>query len=296
MIGRVTQSMMSDQLLGNVQRLQRRLLVAQDTLSSGKTLREASDDPAGAALVNGLRAQSADLTSLSRTIGFGRSVLTAQDDALEQAHDILIRAKEIATSQAGGLSTTATRQQAAEEVEALERQLLKLGNTAIDGRHVFGGLAGGSTPFADFDDPGFDPLAPYGGPSDPFSIRTAPGSTVRLTTAGDQVFGSSIAALDELRQTLAAGNSSLASIDTIETATNDVRAERASVGGRARQLEDRASEITVGVSKLTARLGDIESADYATVITQLTQLQTALQATLSSGQTLQTSILDYLNL
>ena len=43
-------------------------------------------------------------------------------------------------------------------------------------------------------------------------------------------------------------------------------------------------------------LGDIEGADYATVITELTQLQTALQATLQSGQTLQTSILDYLSL
>lgn len=296
MIGRVTQSMMGDQLLGNVQRLQRRLLVAQDQLSSGKKLLAASDDPAGAALVNGLRAQSADLTSLSRTIGFARSVLTAQDDALGQAHDILVRAKEIAAQQAGGLATSTTRQQAAEEIEALERQLLTLGNTAIDGRHVFGGLAGGTAPFTDFDDPGFDPLNPYSGPSDAFSIRTAPGTTVRVSTAGDHVFGSSIAALDELRQTLAAGNSSTASIDTLEAATNDVRAERASVGGRARQLQDRASEITAGVSNITVRLGDIESADYATVITELTQLQTALQATLSAGQTLQTSILDYLNL
>ena len=71
MIGRVTQSMMSDQLLGNVRRLQRRLVDTQDALSSGKTLRRASDDPAGAAVVNGLRAQSKDLKSLSRTIGFG---------------------------------------------------------------------------------------------------------------------------------------------------------------------------------------------------------------------------------
>lgn len=296
MIGRVTQTMTSDQLLGNVQRLQRRLLIAQDTLSSGKKLREASDDPAGAALVNGLRAQSADLNSLSRTIGFGRAVLGAQDDALDQANDILVRAKEIASQQAGGLATATTRQQAAEEVEALERQLLTIGNTAIDGRHVFGGLASGAAPFTDFDDPGFDPLNPYTGPSDPFSIRTASGSTVRLTTAGDQVLGASIAALDGLRQTLAAGNASTASIDTLETAAGGIRAERASVGGRARQLEDRASEITSNVAKITARLGDIEGADYATVITELTQLQTALQATLSSGQTLQTSILDYLNL
>ncbi len=47
---------------------------------------------------------------------------------------------------------------------------------------------------------------------------------------------------------------------------------------------------------MTERLGDIEGADYAAVITELTQLQTALEATLGSAQTLQTSILDYLSL
>ena len=114
MIGRVTQSLMNEQVIGQVRNLQRRLLDAQDALSSGRSLREASDDPTGTAIVNGLRAQSADLKSLSSTIGFGRSVLTAQDDALNQAQSLMVRAKEIATQEAGGLSTATTRQQAAE--------------------------------------------------------------------------------------------------------------------------------------------------------------------------------------
>lgn len=296
MIGRVTQSMMNDQLIGQVRILQRRLLDAQDALSSGKSLREASDDPTGAAIVNGLRAQSADLKSLSSTISFGRAVLTAQDDALNQAQNLMVRAKEIASQEAGGLATATTRAQAAEEVDALERQMIALGNTSIDGRHVFGGLASGTDPFAGMDDPGFDPLNPYAGSSDPFSIRTAPETTVRLSTPGDQVFGSSIKALDDLRQALTAGNSSTANIDPLSAAADDLRAERTSVGGRARQLEDRASEITSSVAKVTARLGDIEGADYASTISELTQLQTALQATLASNQTLKTSILDYLSL
>lgn len=296
MIGRVTQSMMNDQLIGQVRNLQRRLLDTQDALSSGRRLREASDDPTGAAIVNGLRAQSADLKSLSSTIGFGRSVLTAQDDALNQAQNLMVRAKEIASQEAGGLANATTRAQAAEEVDALERQLIALGNTTIDGRHVFGGLASGTAPFAGMDDPGFDPLNPYAGPSDPFSIRTAPETTVRLSTPGDQVFATSIKALDDLRQALVAGNSSTANIDPLSAAADDLRAERTSVGGRARQLEDRASEITSSVAKVTARLGDIEGADYASTISELTQLQTALQATLASNQTLQTSILDYLSL
>lgn len=295
MIGRVTESMINRQLLGNVRLLERKLLDAQDALSSGKRLREPSDDPAGTAIVNGLNAQSRDLKALTRTIGFGRAVLSAEDDALDQAESLMVRAKEIATQQAGGLATPTSRQQAAEEVEQIERQLLALGNTQVDGRHVFGGLYGGTAPFASLDDVGFDPLAPYSGPTDPFTIRTAEATTVRLTTRGDQVFGSSIAAIDELRQTLLAGNAPTTSIDTVSDAAETVRGERASVGGRARQLDDRSTEITASLTRITERLGDVQAADYAAVITELTQLQAALQATLSSGQTLQTSILDYLN-
>jgi flagellar hook-associated protein 3 FlgL len=296
MITRVTQSMMTRQLLGSVRRIETRLLDAQDMLASGKRLRDASDDPVGTALATRVRAQGRDLEALGRTIDFATAVLSAQDDALDQAESLLVRAREIATQQAGGLATPALRQQAAAEMAEIERQLISLANTEVDGRYVFGGLASGARPFTALDDPGFDPLAPYVGPADTFSVRTGEAETVRLTTRGDQVFNDAIAAIDELRQTLAAGDPPTASIDTVEQAAEILRAERASVGGRARQLDERAAQITAELLRVTERLGDIEGADYAAVITELTQLQTALQATLGSAQTLQTSILDYLRL
>lgn len=296
MVGRVTQSMTTRQLLGNVRSLERRILNAQDALSSGKRLLRPSDDPAGAALGNHLRAESRDLKALGRTIGFATAVLSAQDDALEQAESLLTRAREIASQQAGGLASPETRQQAAVEVAEIERGLIALANTQVDGRHVFGGLASGTPPFVALDDPGFDPLAPYVGADDPFVARTSANGTMRLTTPGDQVFNASIAAIDELRSTLAAGNVPTASIDTVDDAASGIRNERTGVGGRARQLNDQSAAITAGLTRIEERLGDVEGADYAAVITELTQLQAALEATLASGQTLQTSILDYLNL
>jgi len=296
MIARVTQQSIARQMLGGVRQIERRLLDTQAALSSGRRLRDASDDPAGTALVNGLRAESRDLTALTRTVNFGTAVLGAEDDALEQAEALLTRAREIATQQAGTLASPQSRQQAAAEVAEIERGLIALGNTQVDGRYVFSGLGSGTPPFTALDDVGFDPLNPYVGGSDPFVIRTSDATTMRLTTPGDQVFGTSIAAIDELRQTLAAGNAPTSSIDTVGQAAETIRAERASVGGRARQLADRTTDITAGIARVTDRLGDVEGADYASVATELTLLQTALQATLASGQTLQTSILDYLSL
>jgi len=296
MIARVTQGTLTRQLLGHVRQLERRILSAQDALSTGKRLRAPSDDPTGAARANGLRAESRDLSALVKSVNFGTSVLSAQDDLLEQAESLLTRAREIASQQAGGLASTESRQQAAAEVAEIERGLISLANTHVGGRYVFAGLASGAPPFTALDDGGFDPLNPYSGPSDPFLLRTTAEGTTRLTTPGDQVFGDSIAAIDELRLTLAAGNAPTTSLDTVEQAAAGLRAERASVGGRARQLAERSTGITTAIARVTVRLGTVENADYAAVITELTQLQAALEATLASGQTLQTSILDYLNL
>lgn len=296
MIGRVTQSTVTRQLLDNIQKLQARISDAQDALSTSKRLRAPSDDPAGAALANQLRGQSQDLTALQNTVSFGTAVLGAQDDALSQAGDLLTRARELATQQSSGLLDPQSRQAAASEVADIERSMIALGNTQVEGRYIFGGLGTGAAPFTGLDDVGFDPLNPYTGPTTSFVARTSSQGTTRLSTPGDQVFGSSIAALDGLRQSLAAGNAPTASVDALSQAATDISTERTSVGGRASQLDDSATQISSGLAQVQARLGSIEGADYAATITQLTQLQTALQATLASGQTLQTSILDYLKL
>jgi flagellar hook-associated protein 3 FlgL len=293
MISRVTQGTLFRELRRSVERIQRDIAAAQETISSQKRLREASTDPSGAARVNRLRADLSGLAAWRDGVGFGIAVLAAEDGAIDQAQTILTRAREIATQQASGLQTPASRQQAAAEVAELERGLLTLGNTQLGGRYVFGGLVSGPPPFAGLDDPGFDPTTAYGGTADTFSIRTGADQTVRLSTAGDDVFGAAIEAIDELRQTLAAGNAPVASLDDIETAAEVLREERASVGGRQARLEGRTEEIEASLVDTQKLLGSLEDADLTVSISELTQLQTALQATLATASTLQTSILDY---
>lgn len=297
MISRVSQSMLFRDMLSGVGRLQSRLVDAQDEVSSGRRLREPSDDPTGLARAVRLHSRISDLGAVSDDVAFGTMVLGLQDTAIEDAEALLIRAQEIASQHANGLTTTDERVQAASEVAELESGLISIANTSVGGRYVFGGLATGETPFVQLEDTGFDPLDPYRGSAEAFSIRSGPdGSTTRITTPGDQVFNQAIAVLDELRLTLEAGDDSAASVDAIEAASIALSDERASVGGRARRLEDRDTEIDRLLDRSEAALSDIESADVAESITELTRLQLALEATLESSKVLQTSILDHLRL
>jgi flagellar hook-associated protein 3 FlgL len=296
MITRVTQGLATRELQETLARLQRGLLDKQQTVSTQKKLREASDDPSGAALANRLRADTSELDEHHQTIGFGTSVLGAEDAALGDAESVLTRAKEIATQQASGLSTTDERKAAAEEVAELERGLLSLGNTSIGGRYVFGGLVSGTRPFLQLDDPGFTPATAYVGPTQPFAIQATDDLTVRVTTPGDQVFNQSILALDNLRTTLQAGVAPTASVDEIETASETLRAERSSVGGRQTSLNTRDQQLSGALDRTKILIGNIEDADLTTAISDLVLQQNALQAALASSSVLKTSIVDYLTL
>lgn len=295
MLTRVTQSTLMNELRTGVARIQRRLADVQEVVTSQKRLQRPSDDPVGTAQASRLRTDIANGRAYRAAVGVGQVMLGAQDGALDQAHAILTRASEIATQQAGDLATAESRQQAALEVEELERALVGIGNTTVAGRQIFGGLVSGTRAFVPYDDPGFDPATAYVGPAEPFSVQTAAGQTVRISTPGNEVLGDAIAALDRLRQSLAAGSPPVVELDAVKAAAETVRAERGDVGVRLAQLNARDDAAATEVTDARGALGDIEDADMTESIVELLQLQNALQATLQSGQSLfQINVLDYL--
>ncbi len=294
MVNRVTDRTLLADFTSAVSRLRRQQAEAQNAVSSQKKLLQPSDDPVGTARSTRLRGETKELEAFRDSVSLGRVTLGAEDGVLGEAHDILIRAREIAASLTGGLATPEARQTAAEEVAELERGLLALANTSLGGRYIFGGLSSDGPPFANLDDPGFTPATAYSGSATAFAVRASRDETVSITTPGNQVFGTSLQALDDLRQTLTAGTPPSAEIDALASAAEDIRQERASVGGRLGRLQARDQEIGNAVMTAKTLLSDVEDADLTETITQLAQIQNALEATLTAGGSLlQTSILDF---
>ena len=294
-LGRVTQNTLFRELTTSVGRLQRQIAQAQAEVSSQKKLQSASDDPAGAAAANRLHGEVRALSAAKDGIGIGNAVLSAQDSALQQVDSLLTRASEIAAQTTSGLVTPEQRQQASAEVAQIESSVLSLANTAVGGRYVFGGLASGQQPFANLDDPNFDAATAYSGPTDPFVLPIG-GQTLTLTTPGDHVFGATITALDDMRQTLAAGGTPTTSIDALAGAAAGIGEERAAIGGRMTRLQDRSDQIDSLTAGAQTLVSGIEDVDLSAAISQFVQLQTALQAALAVGNKLQTSVLDFLQL
>jgi flagellar hook-associated protein 3 FlgL len=282
--------------------IQARLRALQEQIASGRKLLSPEQDPIGAANVVRHTDALATLAANTSSSKFGTQILAAQDDALGGGEQLLVRAEEIATQQASGLLSPDERAAAKEEVRGLIDALTALGNQDLAGRRLFGGLAlDAPAPFATPPDDltTYDPTAAYTGSAQEFELRTGtgPSDRVRISTAGDQVFTSSLQGLHALWTALDSNTDPAASLDDLATGRSTLAAERASVGVREGQLVDRTSQLGKLDNQEQEALATVRDADLISVISQVAQLQTALQATLSAGsQISRTSLADLLPL
>jgi len=297
-ISRVSDAQNFDFLVSRSGQLQVSIRQLQEQIASGRRVLQPEDDPLAAATVVNGQADLAGLAQLTQSTQFGQTVLGAEDDALGNAQQLLVRAREIATQEASGLLGPDERAAAAEEVHGLLQGLTALGNSELAGRRLFSGLAlDAPAPFTDPDSTGYDPSTAYVGSAQQFSIAIGSSASekVRLSTRGDTVFGAGLTALAGLENALATNGDVAGTLDGLTQAGAAIDAERASVGARESELVDRGNQLSGLTLKAQATLSKEQDADLTDVVARLTQAQTALQAVLAAGAHLaQTSLVSLL--
>lgn len=289
MISRVSDLQMFAELSANLGRLGRRIEELNGQVATGSRVNKPSDDPSGAgALVRAFSVRQT-LDQDQRASDFARRFLAAQDGLLDDARNILDRAREIAVQQANEVYSDGERIAAAEEVHALLGAVVFIGNDELGGRRLFAAgaeVTGGAPPFVDPDDPSFDPANPYVGPASPFEVEIGTGQLVRITTPGDQVFGVSIAALADLEDRLRTGADTAGALTQLEVAADGLGVERSSVGARTQQVDGRMGQIRNAELLTSEAIATTRGADMVDIVTQLTQLQGQLQLSSAVSQRL----------
>lgn len=257
----------------------------QEQILSGRRLLASSDDPLAAAQVVRSNASLRALAQYDENSEFGIQVLHAEDEALGEANNLLVRAEEIATQMASGLYSPAQRAAAREEVHGILQGLTTLGNSELAGRRLFGGLAlDAATPFADPDAPGYTAATAYTGSTQEFETTIGNGGDrVRLTTNGGTVFGSALSSVEALEQALATNGDVSGTLTNLAAARDGLAAERASVGARQAQLTTRSAQVKALTAQEAGVRSNARDADFTVVATQLAQAQTALQALLAAA-------------
>ena len=293
-IGRVTQRMLTEGSLDNLQRGLGRLAKIQEQLSTGRVINRPSDNPTGTTSAMRLRGSLADQAQFARNAQDGLGWLTQVDATLASVTGTVRGARDLALQGANSGSVgPVARNALAIEVEGLREELVAQANATYLDRPVFGGVTSGQR--------AYDATGAYVGTLGDVSRRIASGVTVKVDVDGPDVFGdgpsSVFAELDALATALRAGDQAgiKNGIDALNARLDTVTSARTAAGTRYLRLEQAGLAATDAHLSLTNNLSTIENADLARTTVDLQLQEVAYQAALAAtSRSIQPSLIDFL--
>jgi flagellar hook-associated protein 3 len=184
---RVTQNLLNNVVLKNLNSNIQRLLDTQTQLSSGKRLTKPSDDPVGTASAMRLHTQINETVQFGRNIGSGETQLNLSDAAFDDMSDLIMRAQELAIGQANTTADANTRQAVAQEIEGILNQFVDILNTKVGNRYIFGGHESLDAPFTQSSS-GVE----YTGDSGEMNIEIESGTVLNVNIPGSLLLPTSV--------------------------------------------------------------------------------------------------------
>jgi flagellin-like hook-associated protein FlgL len=183
---RVTQSLLLRGQAAALTAAYGRIFEVQASISSGRRLLRPSDDPTAIRPALGVRAARGRLEQVRRNAEFAGSELATAEGALQNASDLIARAREIAVSGANGTLTQAERDGMAIEVQGLLDQLLTLANSRGATGYLFAGGAKAQAAFEKLESGGTAIV--YRGDGASTAVDLGDSLDVALDVPGTQVF------------------------------------------------------------------------------------------------------------
>ena len=328
---RVTNSMMINNLMRNLNNNLTRMEKTQQSLSSGKKFTRPSDDPIGVSRSLRLNTEIASMEQYKRNADDIGSWMSTTEMAVSNINEILKRTKELTVQAVSETNSVNERNAIAEEISELRNQIVQIGNTTYAGSYIFSGFK--------TDKPLFDADGQYdiGGAGNMLAfdevikINVGIGDKIGMNTLGQRVFGLYLSpadldktpadSLDQQKNAavsyVESGNSSqlievfdklivdLKADDTeeiskalsrIEIHSNNVNAIRAEIGVKTNRINLTTNRILDDTLNLKELLSKNEDIDVAEVVMNLKMQEYVYQASLSGGaKIIQPTLVDFIS-
>lgn len=306
---RVTNKMIADRSLHNLQSVLRRMETVNQQLSTGKRVSRPSDDPTAVEVAMRLESTLVETKQYIANADKGITWLNTADAAFHHASSVLQRGRELAQYGANGALSQEDRLALAREVEQLVHDLVQVGNTKLGDKYLFAGVNTQSPPFVAVGDPitsvTYQGSSMQPDPSAPYPelwgrhIPVGPGTSMNVSVTGDVALLPAMEALIEVgrhlrdpAQTDKLGNEDLAKLDD---AIDTLLRWRAEVGAKSNRLElvrERLQETELNLTNLLSKTVDV---DVPRAIMELKQEESVYRLALaSSARIIQPTLLDFL--
>lgn len=107
---------------------QNALQTSMKKLSSGLRINQASDDAAGLAISEKMRAQIRGLTQASRNAQDAISLIQTAEGGLQETHNLLQRMRELSVQAANDTNVDVDRAEIQKEINELTKEVTRIGN------------------------------------------------------------------------------------------------------------------------------------------------------------------------
>lgn len=178
---RIADKMQFSQVQTNVQKNRAEMADLQNQAATQKRITKPSDDPLATTRVLGSRTEERGNQQFIKNINQTKSFLEFTDQSLGELSEMLMRAKELAVSQASDAGASEqTRRISGLEIEQIHNQAVQIGNRKLGERFIFSGFMTQTQPFTQEGD--------YRGDDGDMNIQTHKESFVAMNIPGSKVF------------------------------------------------------------------------------------------------------------
>ncbi|MGN7399531.1 flagellar hook-associated protein FlgL [Cytobacillus praedii] len=293
---RVTQSMLTNNMLRNLTSSYHKLGKYQEQLSSQKKISRPSDDPVVVFKGISYRTSVNDVSQYQRNMSEVNVWLENTEDALEKAGSSIHRLTDLVTQANTGTVTDDDRKKIEDEIEEIKKQLVSIANTKISGKYIFNGSDIYNAP-VNYD--GTNVTMKYN--NDAVNIEVSAGIKLQVNYLGSNVFGDEksgmFADLKALQNDLKNGNEPDLGkfIDAFQSHLNTVTSARSSIGASMNRVDMIQNRLDSQEIIATKTMSENEDIDVEKVILNLQTQQSIHRAALSVGSSIiQPSLVDFL--
>jgi flagellar hook-associated protein 3 FlgL len=279
---RVTDTMTCRNLVSNLEMLNEQLDTVNQQISTGKRFVHLRDSPATAAGSVLLQAQAADLDQYKANNDSSSFFLQVADSALNSVQNLVTTIQTKGSEAASGTVNATDRATLASDIRSLRDQVLSLANSEVRGRYIFAGSEVTSPAFTISGD-----TVTYEGDDEISTNQVGDNLQVQQNVVGSTVFSPIFDSIKALLSAIDGGDqaSIQQALGQFSSSLNGLILGRGQVGEELSKTENIRTENDTEEVNLTAQQSRLEDANTAEAATQLSQLQTALKATLAAGQT-----------
>ena len=291
---RVTQGMLSNNMLRNLTNSYAKFNTYFDQLSTGKKISLPSQDPVVAMKGINYRAQVAEIGQFQRNISKVHNWMDNSDAALDKATAAVQKLRELAIQASNGTNDDQALNSIKEEAEQLQEHLIDIANTNVNGKYIFNGTNTETAPVTKNEDG--DILIEHN--TSPVMIEVAHGTKLQVNVEGESIFSEDLFAdIDNFIEALESGNQEGMdqSISVLDENINRIIDERADLGARMNRLELVENRLSEQEIIATKTMSDNEDIDFEEVITNLITQESLHRAALAAGsRIIQPSLIDFL--